>query len=106
MLSSFSYSSFEEDGVSSPNNNVTQQTQSRRPYSCGLKVFPIVVFIVTIILYFWQIKMDAAVATSATSSTDFGSKKSFRVVLFGDSLINVPCEEFGLQMQIKYEINE
>ena len=102
MFSSFSYSSL-EDSVSSSHSGTPSQPQ--RPYSFVLKVFPIVIFLVIIVLYFWQIKMDTAVVTSVTTTTaDSESKKHFRVVLFGDSLMNVPCGKFGLQMQLTYEI--
>ena len=97
MLSSFSYSSL-EDSVSSHYTS----SQPQRPSSFVLKVFPIVIILVTIVLYFWQIKMDTV--TSVTTTADSGSKKHFLVVLFGDSLINVPCGKFGLQMQLTYEI--
>ena len=98
MFSSFSYSSLEDSSHSGTSS------QPQRPYSFVLKVFPIVIFLVTIVLYFWQIKMDTAVVTSVTTTADSESKKHFRVVLFGDSLMNVPCGKFGLQMQLTYEI--
>ena len=71
--------------------------------SSWLKIFPVVIFIVTIILYFWQVKMDTTVVATITNTGTI-NKQYFRVVLFGDSLINVPCIKFGLQAQIKYRV--
>ena len=97
MQSRFSYSSLTTDDseyhlISGPSVPPPQKL-----CSSWLKIFPVVIFIVTIILYFWQVKIDATVVATITIN-----KQYFRVVLFGDSLINVPCIKFGLQAQIKY----
>eukprot|EP01036_Dinobryon_divergens_P031165 gene31165-40522_t len=56
--------------------------------------------------YSFVLKMDTAVVTSVTTTADSESKKHFRVVLFGDSLMNVPCGKFGLQMQLTSQFPE
>lgn len=66
-----------------------------------LKVLPILVFTFTLIFYLWQLQLDSLMATGAHEFEL--SKNQFKLVLFGDSLLNVPYRQFELQSKIQQQ---
>ena len=74
-----------------------QQHQQQR-YYLGLKLISIALLLLLFLFYIRKIMDTARYSNNAIQQF---VKKKFRVVLFGDSLINNSCEEFQLNENLK-----